>query len=39
MELGFGSERLAPQPDPPAPAHTVAYRDALEPLTTRPTLI
>lgn len=33
MELGFGSERLAPQPNPSASAHAVAHRDALEPLT------
>lgn len=33
MGLGFGSERLAPQPDAPAAAHAVAHRDALEPLT------
>lgn len=33
MGLGFGPSGLAPQPDPPAPAHAVAYRHALEPLT------
>ncbi len=38
MGLGFGSERLAPQPDAQASAHAVADRDALESLTTRPTL-
>ena len=33
MGLGVGPERLAPQPDPPAPAHARAGRDAPEPLT------
>lgn len=33
MGLGFGSERLASQPNPSTPADPVADCDALEPLT------
>lgn len=32
MGLGVGSQRLAPEPDAPPPAHAGAYRHALEPL-------